>query len=63
MMRLVFLFFAEERDLLPMSNPVYRENFYFLSPASINCAKQLIASKKKYWSVAMMQFPPTAPHL
>jgi hypothetical protein len=27
MMRLVFLFFAEERDLLPMSNPVYRENY------------------------------------
>jgi hypothetical protein len=27
MMRLVFLFFAEERDLLPMTNPVYRENY------------------------------------
>jgi len=27
MMRLVFLFFAEERDLLPISNPVYRENY------------------------------------
>ena len=27
MMRLVFLFFAEERDLLPVSNPVYRENY------------------------------------
>jgi hypothetical protein len=27
MMRLVFLFFAEERDLLPITNPVYRENY------------------------------------
>ncbi len=27
MMRLVFLFFAEERDLLPISNPVYRGNY------------------------------------
>lgn len=27
MMRLVFLFFAEERDLLPVTNPVYRENY------------------------------------
>jgi len=27
MMRLVFLFFAEERDLLPTTNPVYRENY------------------------------------
>ena len=27
MMRLVFLFFAEERDLLPVSSPVYRENY------------------------------------
>jgi methylase of polypeptide subunit release factors len=27
MMRLVFLFFAEERDLLPIVNPVYRENY------------------------------------
>ena len=27
MMRLVFLFFAEERDLLPIANPVYRENY------------------------------------
>lgn len=27
MMRLVFLFFAEERDLLPVSNPVYLENY------------------------------------
>jgi len=27
MMRLVFLFFAEERDLLPVTNPVYNENY------------------------------------
>jgi hypothetical protein len=27
MMRLVFLFFAEERDLLPITNPIYRENY------------------------------------
>ena len=27
MMRSVFLFFAEERDLLPITNPVYRENY------------------------------------
>jgi hypothetical protein len=27
MMRLVFLFFAEERDLLPVTNAVYRENY------------------------------------
>jgi hypothetical protein len=27
MMRLVFLFFAEERDLLPITNPVYSENY------------------------------------
>jgi methylase of polypeptide subunit release factors len=27
MMRLVFLFFAEERDLLPMTNPVYQDNY------------------------------------
>ncbi len=27
MMRLVFLFFAEERDLLPITNPLYRENY------------------------------------
>jgi hypothetical protein len=27
MMRLVFLFFAEERDLLPITNAVYRENY------------------------------------
>jgi methylase of polypeptide subunit release factors len=27
MMRLVFLFFAEERDLLPVTNPVYGENY------------------------------------
>jgi methylase of polypeptide subunit release factors len=27
MMRLVFLFFAEERDLLPVTNPIYSENY------------------------------------
>ncbi len=27
MMRLVFLFFAEERDLLPVTNPVYSDNY------------------------------------
>lgn len=27
MMRLVFLFFAEERDLLPVTNPVYFDNY------------------------------------
>lgn len=27
MMRLVFLFFAEERDLLPVTNPIYQENY------------------------------------
>jgi hypothetical protein len=27
MMRLVFLFFAEERDLLPITNPIYRKNY------------------------------------
>jgi hypothetical protein len=27
MMRLVFLLFADERDLLPVSNPVYRDNY------------------------------------
>ena len=64
MMRLVFLFCAEERELLLLGDPLYDQH-YAVSTLRPSFGKRPINTAKRFWSGGMMPgagcFPPSGP--